>query len=230
MNDHQGYDPSPVNVLPAAVWLLFLAIFGVEAVLAAAEAGLIGGRAGIGWRLGWQQEYGFSPEVLGWMIDNQHWPLNQLRRFVTYPFLHHSFTHMLIAGVMILALGKFVGEIFGGAFVALVFVGASICGALVYGWIGGSAVWLFGAYPAAYGLVGAFSYVLWRRYEAMGQQQIRAFSMIGMLLGIQLVFGVLFGSDPTWVADVAGFVAGFGLAVMFAPGAMAGFLRRMRRD
>lgn len=229
-DDQRGYDPSPVNALPPVVVILFLAIFGVEAVLAGADAGLIGGREAIGWRLGLQQQFGFAPDILDWMIANGRWPPEHVIRFVSYPFLHMSFTHMLIGCVMFLALGKFVGEIFGGAFVALVFFGASAFGALIYAGLSGSSVWLMGVYPAAYGLVGAFSYVLWRRYEAMGVQQIRAFAMIGMLLGIQLVFGVLFGGDSTWLAELAGFLAGFALAAVCEPGAWTRILARLRGE
>ena len=57
---------------------------------------------------------------------------------------------------------------------------------MIYGIFGGSPVWLFGAFPAAYGLIGSFTYVLWRQYEAMGQSQIMAFRLIGLLLAIIL--------------------------------------------
>jgi membrane associated rhomboid family serine protease len=226
--DHRQYDPSPVNALPPVVIVLFLVTFGVEAILAAADAGLIGGRQGVGWRLAAQQDYGFSPDILKWMWANGRWPLEHLTRFVTYPFLHHGFTQMLIAGVMVLALGKFVGEIFGGLFVGIVFFAASAFGALIYALVTGSQVWLFGSFPAGYGLIGAFSYVLWRRYEAMGEAQIKAFSLIGVLLGLQLVFAVLFGGDPTWIAEIAGFVMGFGLAVLRVPGQVGDLIAKLR--
>ena len=45
----------------------------------------------------------------------------------------------------------------------------------------------------------------WTRLGAMGQNQLTAFRLFAFLLGIQLVFGFLFGSGPQWIAEVAGF-------------------------
>jgi membrane associated rhomboid family serine protease len=58
----------------------------------------------------------------------------------------------------------------------------------------------------------------------VGAQQWRAFTLIGILLGLQLVFGVLFGGGPMWIAEVAGFVVGFFLTFLLVPGG----LRRLR--
>jgi rhomboid protease GluP len=61
-------DPSPyqnpVNALPPVVVILFLVIAGVEGVLSLADAGLIGGPTGIGWRVAAITDWGFSPAVL----------------------------------------------------------------------------------------------------------------------------------------------------------------------
>ncbi len=67
----QGYDPSPVNPLPPAVLVLFLVIFGTEVVLAAAEAGYVGGPQAVGWRLALIRDYGFSPQVFDWMVETR---------------------------------------------------------------------------------------------------------------------------------------------------------------
>jgi len=47
------------------------------------------------------------------------------------------------------------------------------------------------------------------RLAAVGANRYRAFSLIGFLLLIQLVFAILFGSSQDWIADIAGFAAGF---------------------
>lgn len=73
-------------------------------------------------------------------------------------------------------------------------------------------------YPAVYGLIGAFTFLLWVRLAGTGTNQYRAFTLIGFLLGIQLVFGLLFGGGNDWVADVAGFATGFGLSFFVSPG------------
>ena len=52
------------------------------------------------------------PELLQYQWETGGHPLEGLPRLVTYPLVHGSFTHALFAVVMLLALGKMVGEIF----------------------------------------------------------------------------------------------------------------------
>jgi hypothetical protein len=61
-----------------------------------------------------------------------------------------------------------------------------------------------------------------------GENRLGAFRLIGVLLALQLVFGALFGSNPQWVGDVAGFLAGGATAVLAAPGGLAALRARMR--
>jgi membrane associated rhomboid family serine protease len=63
----------------------------------------------------------------------------------------------------------------------------------------------------------------------MHADRARAFTLIGFLMGIQLVFGLLFGGGLDWVADLAGFVAGFALSFVVAPGGVSQILARMRQ-
>lgn len=226
----QGYDPSPVNPLPQVVLVLFLALFGVEAMFAAAEAGIIGGAQGVGWRVSAIEDYGFSPRVLAWMLETGEWPAEFLIRFVSYPFIHLGFIHMAFAGVILLAMGKLVGEVIGATAVAVIFFGSSVFGALVYGVLFAEQAWLVGAYPAAYGLIGGFTFILWTRARQTGGNQVQAFSLIAFLMGIQLVFGLLFGTDNSWVAELVGFCTGFLLCFVLVPGARAALLAKLRQE
>lgn len=220
---------SPVNPLPPAVVLVFLAIAGVEGVLSLGEAGLIGGPGAVGWRLGLIRDFGFSGQIFDWMVANQRWPLEELRRLVTYPFIHLGFTHSLFAMVLLLALGKLVAEVLGQfAFLAL-FVVSGIFGAAVYALLLNDPTWLAGAYPNVYGLIGGYSFVLWRRLEGAGAKQYRAFSLIALLMGIQLIWGVFFETGTQWVAELAGFFCGFGLCFLLAPGEWHRIRDQLRR-
>jgi membrane associated rhomboid family serine protease len=71
---------------------------------------------------------------------------------------------------------------------------------------------------------------MWLRLGQLGANQARAFTLIGVLMGLQLVFGLLFGAAPTWVADVAGFVAGFAASVPLSPGGWARLRARLRHE
>lgn len=222
-------DPSPFNAVPAPVLAIFFAVFGIECLFAAAEAGLIGGPGGIGWRLQAIQDYGFSALVLDWMWSSWQFPPEHLLRFISYPLIHAGFIHMLLAGVIFLAMGKFVAGAMGGWTVPVLFFGCSVLGALVYALVAGqSRVPLIGAYPGTYGLIGAYTFVLWVHARATGQAQVQAFSLIGILMALQLLFGALFGGDLTWVADIAGALAGFVLSFVLVPGGLAFLLRKLR--
>jgi hypothetical protein len=63
----------------------------------------------------------------------------------------------------------------------------------------------------------------------MGQNQLQAFRLIAMLLGLTLAYGLIFGADLTWIAEITGFVVGFGLTTLLAPGGWAAFLARVRQ-
>ena len=126
-------------------------------------------------------------------------------------------------------MGKFVGEVFRWWALAVVFFGASIVGGLAYVFVPAIQAPLFGAYPAVYGLIGAFTFLLWVRLAGTGVNQFRAFSMIGFLLFVQLIFGVLFGGGWEWVADLSGFVAGFVLSFVVSPGGFGRVRERLRQ-
>jgi membrane associated rhomboid family serine protease len=225
---HPHNEP-PLNPLPPVVIALFLVIVGIEVLFNLGARGLLGGPQAVGWRLGTMERFAFSAEIFAWMRDSGRWPLEHVLRFVSYPFVHASFTHALFAGVMLLALGKMVGEAMGSlAVVAIFFVSAS-GGALVYALTIGDTAPLIGAFPAVYGLIGGFTYMLWLRLGQLGENQIRAFTLIGFLLAIQLIFGLLFGANAEWVADIAGFGIGFGLSTVLAPGGWSKLVDRLRQ-
>ncbi|MGV6804307.1 MAG: rhomboid family intramembrane serine protease [Ruegeria sp.] len=226
MSDYK--EESPINPLPPIVVALALLIFGIEVLFNLAGRGLIGGPDAVGWRIEAVREYAFSAPVFDWMVETHRWPLEHVKRFVTYPFVHWSFTHMLMVNVFLLALGKMVGEVFGTFAVLVVFFGSSIIGALGYSLIG-SDVPLVGGYPAAYGLIGSYTFMLWLSYGAAGKSRLNAFQLIGFLVGIQLLFGLLFGGNKDWFADIVGFGAGFGLSFLLVPGAFGRLLDKIRQ-
>ena len=227
MSEHESQ--SPFNAVPPVVVALAVFILGIECVFYLAERGIIGGPASIGWRLAAYQQYAFSSDILFWMMETGRWPFEQLLRFVSYLFLHGNFIHAGFAAVMVLALGKMVGEVFSPLATLVVFVVPGIVGALAYALILQPAAPLLGAFPGVYGFIGAFSFLLWVRLRYVGANQMRAFSLIGGLMFIQLVFGLLFGGTGDWVADVAGFVTGFGLSFFLVPGGWARIREIIRR-
>ena len=216
---------NPVNAVPPVVLVLFFVIAGVEAALSLGAQGLAGGPQAVGWRIGLIERFAVSPAVLDYALRGEVglWP-----RFVLYAFVHQGALHAIFAGVLLLALGKFVAEGMGQLRALLVFLVATVLGAVGFGLVVAGTQPLFGAYPGVYGLIGAFTYLLWLRLGRTGENRLGAFRLIGVLLALQLVFGALCGSNPQWVGDVAGFLAGGATAVLAAPGGLAALRARMR--
>ncbi len=221
---------SPINPLPPVVVALFLLIAGVEVVFSLGARGLVGDASAIGWRVAALQKYAFSGEIFDWMLSSGVWPFEHVMRFVTYLFVHGNFTHAAFASVMLLALGKMVGEVFSAFATLAVFILSGIVGALAFALVLDNPAPLFGAYPGVYGLIGAFTFLLWTRLGQMGENQARAFSLIGFLVGLQLLFGLVFGGNQDWVADVAGFITGFVMSFFLIPGGWARIRSKIRHD
>lgn len=223
----QDHNAPPLNPLPPVVWVLALPMIAMEIVLQLGAAGVAGGPDAVGWRIDAITRLAFVPDLWREMLSLQDFPPEHLARFVGYPFVHGNLTHTAFAVVILLALGKFVGEILRFWAVLVVFFGAAVVGALAYGLVA-TRVPLFGAYPGDYGLVGAFTYLMWLRLAGSGREY-RAFTMIGFLLAAQLIFGVFFGGGMDWVADLAGFAAGFGLTILVTPGGIGRMMDRIRQ-
>lgn len=222
-------DISPFNVLPPVVAALALVISGIEILFQLGGAGLAGGATAVGWRLEALQDYAFSGLIWDQMWARGFFPAEHMIRFFSYPFLHGSFTHAAFAVVILLAIGKAVGEVFSALSVVIVFFASSAVGALAYAMLTDAQAPLFGAYPAGYGLIGAFTFLLWVNLAAVGANSMRAFTLIGFLMVFQLVFGLLFGAGYDWIADLAGFATGFGLSFVLSPGGYARVLAKMRQ-
>lgn len=221
---------SPVNPLPPVILALFLVILAIEAAFTLGAQGMAGGPGAIGWRNAAIQTYGFNSDIMAWMLENGIAPREHLIRFVSYAFVHGSFTHAIFAGVMLLALGKFVGDVFNQWATLALFLISAVAGAMVYGLATPAQPWLIGAFPGVYGLIGGFTYLMWLKLGQMGAQQYRAFTLIGFLLGIQLLFGLLFGSNSDWLADIGGFAAGFLASFFLSPGGWRALRAKIRHQ
>jgi membrane associated rhomboid family serine protease len=229
------YDPDanqpPLNPLPPVVWILALAIVGVELMFQAGEAGFIGGPEAVGWRLEHARNFGFFDAVFDWMRQNRSFPLEHVQRFVTFHFVHGSFTHAAFVVVFILALGKFVGELFSPWSVLVVFFGSAIIGVAGYSIILDESNLIIGGYPGVYGLIGAFTWVLFMDARMAGNSGISAFRLIAFFMALQLIYKILFNTSNEWLAELIAFGSGFALSFLVAPNAgrrLNGYLNQLR--
>lgn len=219
---------NPFNAIPPAVLFLTAILAGIEVIFQAGAAGF-GGAQAVGWRLEALNGFAFSPTLWDRMVETGQFPPRHLLRLVSYAFVHLGFGHVLFVLVFLLALGKMVAEAFSAAAMLAVLAVSAIAGALVYSMVPGVQQALVGGYPAVYGLIGAYTFILWVGLGRAGENQARAFTLIAFLLGIQLFFGLAFGGGVEWVADLAGFAAGFALSFLVSPGGWRRALSRMRR-
>ena len=218
----------PLNPLPWVVWVLALPLIAVEVVVQLGASGLAGGADAIGWRLRAMEWFAFSPDALRRALETGEWPLETLWRQVSYVLVQGDVSAALFVVVLLLALGKMVGEVFRWWAVALVFVGSAAMAALVYTLVmPGNRMPLVGGFPAVYGLIGAFTFVMWVRQAATGGNQWRAFTLIGVLMAVQIFFGLIYGG-VAWVAELAGFGTGFLLSFVVAPGGWRRVMGRLR--
>lgn len=222
-------DTSPVNPIPPLILAIVAAMGAAEAVFQLGARGMVGGPEAIGWRISTIQQFGFSNRAMTWMLETGTLRFDYLIRFVTYPFVHASLMQAVFAIVMTLAIGKFVAERMAGWAVATLFFVSCIFGAIVFGLIYPDGPGLIGAFPGVYGLIGGFTCLVWLQLGALGENQMRAFAMIGVLMGLQLIFGLMYGNSQTWVADIAGFVGGFALSFVLVPGGMARLRQKLQR-
>lgn len=222
---HPNADESPFNPLPPVVILLAVAMSGVELVLQFGDRGMFNAPL----RIHMIEDYGFWTGIWRYMWQTGLFPAEHLLRFLSYPFLHGSLTHAVFAVVIVLAIGKVVGEVFSPMAFLGVFFLSSIMGALAFAMIIDQGL-LLGGYPGAYGLIGAFTFLLWVQLVAIGSNASQAFTLIGVLMGIQLVFAVLFGGGADWIADLAGFLCGFSTSFLLSPGGWSRVKARMRRE
>lgn len=232
-----GYDESPLNPVPAVVWMIALPMIACEALFGLAQMGFVGGGqgAGLAMRQIAAERSAYFPELLLRLWQMRSLDLDQGWRIFSYPFVHMSLTHALFVIVFTLALGNLIAQQFRPWAVIALFFGSAVGGALVYTLVAGFLPQfrfppLIGGYPAVYGFVGAFTFLLWTRLGQQNANRLRAFSLIGMLLAFQLVFGILFqDGNLTWIAEIAGFASGFLLSFLLVPGGIGRAMRQIRQ-
>ncbi|MCK4862397.1 MAG: rhomboid family intramembrane serine protease [Rhodobacteraceae bacterium] len=210
-------DKSPFNELPPVIVALAVIVGGIEIMMQLSSRGFIGGEAGISWRVDAIRAYGFYDPIFEYMRETRTFNWETMGRMITYPFIHFAFTHAAFAVVMILAIGKAVAEVFHTVSVIILLVACSVVGATAYGFVDNSQYPLIGTYPAVYGLLGAFTWLLWLKAGATGESRLKAFRLIGFLLALQLFYRLSFGGGNDWAADLAGFATGFLLSFVLAP-------------
>ncbi len=221
--------PPVVNPIPTAILAILCGIGLVEVVLFFGFHGLFGKSGMAAERLFLIQNFGVPPDLANWMFETNNFSTNYVFRFIVYPFVNVSSLSVIFAVVLLLALGKMVGEIFSALSVILIWFLSTTLAAFFYSMSATNGQILVGSYPGVYGFVGAYTFVSWITLRlAKNRNQSQAFSLIVALMSVQLLFSFLFGTGQLWIADFAGFVVGFIISFFVTPGGIKSVLSILR--
>ena len=99
-----------INHLPAPVIVLVLILTLGEFYITGAEARFWGSSES---RIALIRQVAFLPEIFQRSLLAGIWVPELFLRLITYPFVHGSLLQAVFAGVLTLALGKFLAEVLG---------------------------------------------------------------------------------------------------------------------
>lgn len=221
-------DVSPFKPVPPVVWGMVALIGVFELAFQAGAAGLIGGPRAVGWRAQGVEVFAFHQAIWARFVETWVWRLDEIWRLLTYPLVHQGAVHAGFAAVLILALGNAASKVFAPVALVSVVLAATAVGAVVFGLTSTPGEILIGAYPAVYGLLGLYTWSLWRMAEVLGTNKYAAFRLVGVLVAIQILFILVDGRWTSFFAELGGFAVGFALAAPAAPGGVRRLRERLR--
>ena len=184
----------------------------VEAVLLIGDLGLLGAP-----RLrGWAYENGaFWPGLLGGWQANYAGQAPAM--FVTYAFLHGGIGHLVINMVTLWSLGLAVLQRVGPWRFLVVYAGATLGGAAVYGLLAQSGQPMVGASGALFGLAGAILAWMWEDQPTLRAALRFAGRAVLLLLAINVALHFVLQGQLAWETHLGGFLAGWVLGIAVDP-------------
>ncbi len=229
---YQDHNVAPVNPLPKVLILLCVALAAAEPFLMLQKLGFLGGIAGLDGRSALLQDFFLPAGLLQAMLEAGDFSPQYLSRFISYIFVDGSLIGTIFALVFILAFGNFVARAFAPWRFLVIFFASVLTGGLVYNvlalMIGYGGV-LAGGMPGAFGLIGAFTWLMWTGILRHPIGATNPFALILFLVIFRVASAPVFGWDWTTVADWTGFATGFGLCFLLVPGGWQQMLQRLRQ-
>ncbi len=203
---------------PPVVWAMAI-IFAVLELVSQL------GSFGLHFRIMMVERFAFFDFWLDELTAGRPVPFEFWTSFFTYGFLHGGALHLLMNGAIFLGVGGLLANLLGtGRFLALFFF-SSATGALIWGLVysGGPAAHLVGASGALFGFIGALKRWEWRWMRLTGSPRQRFWGTIFALalLNLLLVIGAPGGAEVAWEAHLGGFLGGWLIAPLLAPGRAA---------
>jgi membrane associated rhomboid family serine protease len=198
---------------PAVILWLLLAIVLPEAILQAADFGLVGSAR---WRpLAYQNLAFWAGLLRDW---RPNYALQPGTMFVTYSFLHGGLGHLLGNALALLALGPIITDRVGTRGFLVIWFVSVLGGALAFGVLTNSPQPMVGASGALFGLAGAWKAWDWQEARRSGGSLWPTLGWIVGLILLNFVLWVVQGGLLAWETHLGGFVAGWIWGLWLAPG------------
>jgi len=206
------------NAGPPIVWGLALIFIFFEALFQLSDSGVL--QQDMRWqvylRLAFFDLY-FEGMLAGASVPFQFWT-----SFVTHSLLHGGLLHLFMNMAIFLSLGSILARGLGTYRFLALFVVSAIGGALLFALITDAHGPLVGASGALFGFIGALKRWEWRWLAATGASPRRFWGTILGLAAINLLLALMFqGVSIAWEAHLGGFIAGWLIAPVLAPGRAA---------
>ena len=203
------------NAAPPVVWGLTLTFIFFEALFQLSDAGIL--QQDMRWqvylRLAFFDLY-FEGVREGADVPFQFWT-----SFVTHSLLHGGLLHLLMNTAIFLSLGSLLARGLGTQRFLALFLVSAIGGALLFALVSDTHGPLVGASGALFGFIGALKRWEWRWLAVSGASPRRFWGTILGLAAINVVLSLTFqGAEIAWQAHLGGFIAGWLIAPVLAPG------------
>lgn len=208
MTDRPSQPPAaqPFKPLPRSLLVLVGVIAAVELVLSAADAGLVADPT-LRARL---FETGAFWSGLLHGTQRPLFAVQPLTMFVSHALLHGSFLHMAMNMAVLLALGRFVADRYGGRMILPVFFIGAVAGGAAFGLLSQSLVPMVGASGAVFAFLGVWSVWDLARHRSAGVSAGPVWRRVLALIGLNVALYIGLGGMLAWEAHLGGFLAGIG--------------------
>ena len=207
MNNNQTDLPTTTGI-PRGVLALAVLVGSIEVLFSLGEMGLGLAVNETSWRAMAVHNYGVWLPLFDMDPAADESVLRSLVRLITYPFIDYSFVATLFGVVFILAMGKFISNFLNQVQVVMIFFLSTIVGGLGFGLFYSGTLPLIGSSPGFFGFFGGVFTVALLPIDTGITNRRALISMPLLLLGLQIVLGILAGGLSIWIADLAGFIAG----------------------
>ncbi|MDW4496646.1 rhomboid family intramembrane serine protease [Sulfitobacter sp. D35] len=197
---------------PAFLWWLVGIMAAIELILAASDAGLLG-LSGLRW-VAFRFGAFWEPLLAGTLAPL--FPGQTVTMFVTHAFLHGGLMHLLLNGVVLLALGKTVSARIGPARTLAVLLVSAVAGGAAFGLISTSTWPMIGASGAVFGLFGVWQAWQYEVSRRTGRPLQPVVNSVLALVVANILLAVVLSGGLAWEAHLGGWLAGCAAAMTFA--------------